>query len=39
MPASQAHVRTERVGRRDRLTVTWQQIPPNAASGERADEH
>lgn len=30
--------RLERIGRRDRLTVTWQQPPPDAASGEPADE-
>lgn len=31
--------RLERMGRRDRLTVTWQRTPPDAASGECADAH
>ncbi|HLJ99071.1 MAG TPA: DUF2218 domain-containing protein [Streptosporangiaceae bacterium] len=31
--------RIERIGRRDQLTVTWQRTPPDAASGESADDH
>ena len=30
--------RLERIGRRDHLTVTWQQTPPQASSKESADE-
>ncbi|WP_194918703.1 DUF2218 domain-containing protein [Catenulispora rubra] len=30
--------RLERIGRRDQLTVTWQQPPPGTSSQESADE-
>jgi hypothetical protein len=32
-------VRLERIGRRDRLTLTWRQTPPEAGSVESAGEH
>jgi hypothetical protein len=31
-------VRLERIGRRDRLAVTWRQTPPEAGSAESAGE-